>query len=343
MTVKEFFKGKSFKCIAALLCVLLISGIFLTVMNSLLYVSETEKDARAINKIYGKSVTTQEIKEIENYSSNATIDRALKVTNDGNYLIKATGKGGFDNGTVTCWVVVGVSNGSVKGIEKVVILSNKGQSYIANINDKFMQGFYGDYENGNYFNPNEGFIKTGATRSATAICNAVNGALDFVNAKLGNVAQDVYENCLYKENIDTKQTTHTATADGVIFEIQTNGGKDAGGFTVTVTVDKNGVITDYVITVNGSTSDFYRSKMSAEVLDGSLFKNKDLAGILAILGGTEVAFPSSGSVISTGATQSNYLCVCAAAFAAANYEQFLVTADGGNGGENENNNEGGNA
>lgn len=185
MTVKQFFKSTSFKCIITLLCVLLISGIFLTIMNSLLKVTDQEKFDRAINKIYGKSVKTEAV-TIENYNDNATIDEAYKVKDDGNYLIKATGKGGYDSGTVTCWVVVAIKNGSVSGIDKVIIDSNVGQSYIDRVGSKALNQFSEFYEEGIIYTPN---LITGATVTGTknAICNAVNAALDFANAKCGNV------------------------------------------------------------------------------------------------------------------------------------------------------------
>lgn len=337
MTVKEFFKGKAFKCIIALLCVLLISGIFLTIMNSLLAVTDQERFDRAIKKIYGKAVTTEAV-EVADYNSNATIEEAYKIKDDGNYLVKATGKGGFDNGTVTCWIVVKVNKGAVGGIEKVVIDSNSGQSYISYINDKFMAGFYGDYTAEQYFNPNEGFIKTGATRSATAICNAVNAALDYVNALFGNVTVDIYEDCSYIENIDTRNTSHEATEEQVTFHIKTKGYGNAAEFSIDVTVDKNGVITAYAITTDGSTAG-YGKNIHPAIKDGTMFVGKNLEGVLAILGGgVDLDYPS-GSDINTGATQSNYLCINAAAFAAANYEQFLTveeTPDDNEEGGNEN-------
>ena len=73
MTAKQFFKSTTFKCLITLLCVLLVSGIFLTVMNSLLKVTDEERFARAINKIYGKSVTTEKV-AVAQYNSDATID-----------------------------------------------------------------------------------------------------------------------------------------------------------------------------------------------------------------------------------------------------------------------------
>ena len=185
MTVKQFFKSTTFKCIITLLCVLLVSGIFLTVMNSLLKVTDQEKFDRAIQKIYGKSVKTEAV-QVENYNDNATIEEAYLVKDDGNYLIKVTGKGGYDNGTVTCWVVVEIKNGSVSGIGKVVIDSNVGQSYIDRVGSKALDQFSEFYEDGIIYTPN---LITGATVTGTknAICNAVNAALDFANAKCGNV------------------------------------------------------------------------------------------------------------------------------------------------------------
>ena len=326
MTAKQFFKGEAFKCLIALLCVLLVSGIFLTIMNSLLAVTEQERFERAINKIYGKNVKTEAV-AVENYNDSATIDEAYKVKDDGNYLIKATGKGGFDNGTVTCWVVVNVTGGTVKGIDKVVIDSNKGQSYIGYINDKFLAGF-SEYK-GEYFNPNEGFIKTGATRSATAICNAVNASIDFVNAKFGNVAVDIYENFYLIEYINTKQTSHEIIDGSVVYHIKTKGHTMPSEFTIDVKVNSAGAITDYNIIANGSTSQSYIDKMLAGILDKTLFLGKNFAGIQAILN-EGITYPGDGkdTLISTGATQSNYLCVYAAAFATKNYDKCLSAAEG---------------
>ncbi|MBD5584456.1 MAG: hypothetical protein HDQ88_05190 [Clostridia bacterium] len=184
MTVKGFFKSTVFKCIVTLLCVLLISGVFLTVMNGLLEVTPEERLQRAINKIYGQSVGYKAV-AVANYNDNATIEEAYKIE-DGNYLVKSTGKGGYENGTVTCWVVVEYKGGAVTGIGKVVIDSNKGQSYIDRVTDKALNQFSELYVNEIKYNA--GMI-TNATVSGTktAICNAVNGALDYVNYSFGQV------------------------------------------------------------------------------------------------------------------------------------------------------------
>lgn len=334
MTVKQFFKSTAFKCILTLTCVLLISGIFLTIMNGLLAVSDAERFERAINKIYGKSVKTEAV-AVANYNDNATIDEAYKVKDDGNYLIKATGKGGYDNGTVTCWIVVNVSGGAVKGIDKVVIESNKNQSYIDRVTDKALNQFTELYTDGIIYTQD---LITNATvkGTKTAICNAVNGALDFVNAKLGNVTEDIYAEFDFVEYIETKLTSHEVNEDGSItFHIVTKGLKEPSGFKVDITVDTNGVVTKYEITENGSTSGAYSDKMHAGILDGTLFVGLDFAGIEKMLGnGIPLPSDNSGTEISTGATHSNYLCLYAAAFATKNYHnEKLIVEEGEEGGQ----------
>ena len=214
MTTKQFFKSTTFKCLITLLCVLLVSGIFLTVMNSLLKVTDQEKFDRAIKKIYGTSVRTEAV-QIENYNDNATIDEAYIVKDDGNYLIKATGKGGYDNGTVTCWIVVEIKNGSVSGIGKVVIDSNVGQSYIDRVGSKALNQFSEFYEDGIIYTPS---LITGATVMGTknAICNAVNAALDFANAKCGNVETEAQKLIKNLESIygDKEFSVYGVDGDG---------------------------------------------------------------------------------------------------------------------------------
>lgn len=344
MSTKQFFKSTTFKCLITLLCVLLVSGIFLTVMNSLLKVTDEERFERAINKIYGKSVKTEVITISEQYNNNATVEEAYLIKDDGNYLIKSTGKGGFDNGTVTCWVVVVVKGGAVSGVDKVVIDSNKSQSYIGNINEAFLNGFKENFvpNTPNPYNVNVGFVKTGATRSGNAICNAVNGAVAFVNAKFGNVQEDIFKGKQYTEYIDTGATkaVYDEETGLVAFEVVTTGatykGADnkAGNFTIAIVVDSTGVIKAYNILINGSTSDSYKNKMVPEILDGSLFVGKDIDGILAILeSGIEYPGDNKDTVISTGASQSNHQCLYAAAFAAENYALLLPEAEEVEGGQ----------
>ena len=61
MTAKQFFKSTAFKCVVTLLCVLLISGIFLTLMNGLLAVSEEERFQLALFKLFPYGRHTPEV------------------------------------------------------------------------------------------------------------------------------------------------------------------------------------------------------------------------------------------------------------------------------------------
>ena len=70
MTAKQFFKSNVFKCLITLLCVLLVSGIFLTIMDGLLEVTPEEKRNRAISKIYGMQVDVEEL-TTANYNDSA--------------------------------------------------------------------------------------------------------------------------------------------------------------------------------------------------------------------------------------------------------------------------------
>lgn len=192
MTAKQFFKSTAFKCIATLLVIVLICTVFLTICNSLFYVSAEEKFDRAIAKIYGKSVATEQIalsglKTDFEYSS---VNDAYTVE-DGNYLIKSTGKEGF-GGSVTCWVVVLMENGAVHGIKSVVVDSAPGESYLSKLSKDELAEFsriaYTDgyvyevgFKNGTT-QPGKDYIPTGASCTTRAVSNAVNGAIEFVKA-----------------------------------------------------------------------------------------------------------------------------------------------------------------
>ena len=340
MTTKQFFKSTTFKCLLTLLCVLLVSGIFLTVMNSLLKVTDEERFARAINKIYGKSVTTEAV-QVGNFDSDkATIDEAYKVLDDGNYLVKATGKGGYDNGTVTCWIVVKIEKGAVAGIDKIVIDSHVGQSYIDRVTSKALDQFSELYEDGITYSA--GMI-TAATVMGTksAICNAVNAALDFTNAKCGNVIVDIYKenNFEYLTAINTRNTSHTINGDLVTYTIKTNGYGMAGEFTISITVGAGGIITAYNIVENGSTGG-YEDDMAPEILNGSWFVGKNTQAMLDAMGGNidygGIKSGLTSNELKTGATQSSYQCIQAAAFASANYQRCIELGSSTNGGtENE--------
>lgn len=206
MTVKQFFKSTAFKCIITLLGILLVCGVFLTVMYGFLEVSKGEKLQRAVSKVYGGTSVTvygldSEGNEVEINAANtdpksfvskqtdlesSTIIDMYKITFDDkeefDYLIQVTGKGGYGGGTVTCWVSVkmNAAGNQIIGIGNVTVGSNVGQSFIGKIQES-MLGSYGEkYEDGIVYSTADGFVSTGASYSSTAINNAVNGAMKFV-------------------------------------------------------------------------------------------------------------------------------------------------------------------
>ncbi len=123
-----------------------------------------------------------------------TINSVYYIEDDGNYLINATGTGGFSGGSVTCWVVVAMTDGIVSGVEKVVIDSNSGQSYINKVNkDSILGEFAGTFDSGEEVSSWQG---TGATYSLNAIANSVNTALQFVREQLTDEQTDLLNSAL---------------------------------------------------------------------------------------------------------------------------------------------------
>lgn len=189
MKIKDFFKSTAFKCILVLLCIALISGGLLSVLNDLLYVSEEEKIQRVISSLYdGKQVefTAEEIKESDKQNAYGTINTVYSLS-DGNMIINSTGSGGYKGGSVTVWTIVIMSQNKLAGIKAVSIDSYEKQTLMSQLNAKFLLTYSSNNEliaNGEYFTTSGDDIITsvitGATMSSNATNNAVNAALSYV-------------------------------------------------------------------------------------------------------------------------------------------------------------------
>ena len=194
MTVKAFFKSTAFKSLAVLIAIVLVAGALLAVCNDLLYVSDEERFARSLAKIYGSEVTATEVKltDEERAYQNGSVDAVYYVEEDGNYLFHTTGTGGYGSGgTVTLWTILTCTGSredgdlALTGIEKVVYDANSGQTLMANFGDAFYAVFEDADElvagGGNFSatDAEDGLfnLETGATYTSTAACNAVNTAL----------------------------------------------------------------------------------------------------------------------------------------------------------------------
>lgn len=194
MTAKQFFKSTAFKCIVVLLSILLVCGVFLTIMNGLLEVTDEERFARAMGKIYGREIS---VTEVENFGGAkkdfdyATVNSAY-LDEDGNYLVNVEGKEGY-GGSVVCWVVVDMSGDgqNIDGVLKIAIDKAANESYISKVTQAALDELaakaeYGKEVMGGYLHGSkdhgDNYIATGASYSMRAISNCVNGAMDFVAA-----------------------------------------------------------------------------------------------------------------------------------------------------------------
>jgi len=192
--MKKLFQSTAFRCITVLLLIVLLCSVFLTICNALLFVTPEERLDRAIAKIYhGEAVETkiadgaQSLADSPLEVGRATILEVRIVTSENHkdeYLVKSCGKDGYQNGTVTCWIVIRMSaEGSIQGIGNVVVDSNTNQSYISKVKPDYLSRF-GELYDGSEYSPDEGFLASGASYSSNAICNAVNGALNYVSEYL---------------------------------------------------------------------------------------------------------------------------------------------------------------
>ena len=195
MTVKQFFKSNAFKSLTVLIAIVLVAGVLLAICNDIFFVSDEERFARSIAKIYGAEVETQEVAltDAQKSYNNGRVEEAYLVLDDGNYLLHTAGYGGYSggSGTVTLWVVIGCANSAdgaltLTGIEKVVYDTNDGQTLISNFSNSYYDYFTSQNEAiaaGGYFtaikNSSDALnnIVAGASQTSNAMVNAVNTAL----------------------------------------------------------------------------------------------------------------------------------------------------------------------
>ena len=194
----NFFKSTWFKCVAALLCIILFSGVSISVLSDVLYVSPEERTNRALTKIYGQAPDTyyKELDIDEGHTAIAydfgQIEKIFFVNKDGetdteyDVLFKTTGLEGYKGGTVSMWIKVTV-NGQDRDINKVIIDGNTKQTLMSKLGDAFLGGFYLDISDNydTYFTAktkDEGNKNpvSGATMSAMAGCNAVNCVIEYM-------------------------------------------------------------------------------------------------------------------------------------------------------------------
>lgn len=199
MTVKEFFKSKSFKCIVVLVCIAVISGGLLAVLNDLLYVSDEERTARAIKAIYKTEIAFESVTVSENDAKNeyGSINSVF-LLEDGNYLVQATGIDGYKGGTVTTWAVAEFIDGKFNGLTSVSVESYDKQTLMSAFSGNYFKvytqkndiidggGFYSTVAGDNVVVN----VQSAATYSSRAINNAVNATLKYIRTVQGGITNE---------------------------------------------------------------------------------------------------------------------------------------------------------
>ena len=354
-SVKQFFKSTAFKCIAVLVVIVLVCGVLLTICNALFKVTDEERLHRVLGSIYPDGQVEEIVyneshpTELETSYSNGKIT-AVYLMDDGNYLINASGTGGY-KGNVYCWVVVEMDGTTaIEGIGKVAIDRSDGETYLDRITAEDLEWFSDNYKDGENFvatDYSDNTLGTAASAWMTrlAITNSVNTALTFVRTQILDEEEpepepvNPFAEFEYIQYIDGQQTTVELAENGtdVVFNIVAIPYTFTGEFKLSVTVNAEGVITAMTVPAtpaegNGSTMG-YEDRMDPDVLNGTLYIGKNAQQILALLSGTNkdsftyedlVTVPSdqaSSDTITSGATYSNFIVTYAAVFAASNYDK----------------------
>lgn len=324
MSAKQFFKGTAFKCIVVLLAIVLVCGVFLTICNSLFFVSAEERTQRTLSKLYGGETVEYIQEELDESVSvtNCTVNSVYKITTyEGDYVLNVTGNGGYSGGTVTCGIVVQVENGSVKGIKSAAIESNSGQSYISKIGTEDIRTMIDKQNEDGFTSYNTSGISTGATFSMGAIANALNGARDYVNQKYcGAVSK--FADYAYSAYIGDA-TEISVSGETVTYSVVTQAIAPANEFRLTIVVGSDGKISSFRIDENGSTYDYGNKmlNMQTNLVGKTLSEIEALLSPLLNDGAYNYDNEDQNNAINTGATKSNFLCLYAGAFATANYDK----------------------
>ncbi len=208
--MKKVFKSTWFKCVSVLLLIMALAGGLLAVLNDVLYVSPETRASRAMEKIYG--YTPQYSVTLDVDSDDSEINEPLSYDFDskdnkgyinkiyeleggsGDIVFQTVGENGFKGGTITLWIKI-VKNENTYAIDKIILSGYTKQTLMSNLTQSFYEGFYltdvtsaalsGElfyadkkYDGGSLLNP-----VSGATKSATAVCNAVNCVIKYIGEK----------------------------------------------------------------------------------------------------------------------------------------------------------------
>lgn len=168
------------KAIAVLVIICLVCVLLLALCNDLLYIDDNTRLERAMQKVYSSFVLDKEV-AVTGTSSNPAYGQINKIylSKDGAYIIESKGVGGYQNGSVTLYVVVG----SDAKIKAWAVKENDKQSYIDRVPSSAGTTWYVGEDVSNTLD----LVMTGATvvLTSTAINNAINMAALYCRTELG--------------------------------------------------------------------------------------------------------------------------------------------------------------
>ena len=176
----------SLKTVSVLLVICIVCGALLALCNDLLYIDEDTKFNRAMQKVYPQfdrdtSVSETPIAEYKELPGAGSVSKVYR-SKDGAYILEATGKGGYPDGsgTVTMYVVVGGETPNVQ-IKSVLITGNTKQSWIANITQKSLDKAYvgKNIKDVASLQMGSDYSFGGATMASTAVFNAIKSAVNY--------------------------------------------------------------------------------------------------------------------------------------------------------------------
>lgn len=176
----------SLKTVSILLVICIVCGALLALCNDLLYIDEDTKFKRDMQKVYPQfdpdtSVSETPIAEYKELPGAGSVSKVYR-SKDGAYILEATGKGGYPDGsgTVTMYVVVGGETPNVQ-IKSVLITGNTKQSWIANITQKSLDKAYvgKNIKDVASLQMGSDYSFGGATMASTAVFNAIKSAVNY--------------------------------------------------------------------------------------------------------------------------------------------------------------------
>lgn len=179
--------------VIVLLAIALVSGLLLSVLNDILYISDEERTARDLSKVYQSESFTQ-LTIDENFKSNENYGEIVYVYQaaDGAYVIKTIGTMGYKGKSE---IVMAIKDNT---IVNMIVSSFGGDDKTTTIKDKYLAQYYGMEVTDDLvfvMNPTGGSgevdVSAGASSkyTMTSICAAANMSVYYYNNVLKGGAE----------------------------------------------------------------------------------------------------------------------------------------------------------